>query len=162
MQMSRASAERERKRNVCESVSNSSSGFLIWGVMVSAATKCTSRFWLKAFLIKFFLLFYHWQHNPKWTQNEKLLRFKILVRLCSSFPQLKQPINWIIREHIKSLIYFLSIRDIKASWTTTLWKFWPNPSLISSSPCLLFNLYENSSSINIQVLLDIWPDLCFQ
>ena len=112
-------------------------------------------FWLKAFLINvLFLLFYHWQQNPKLTDNEKLPSFKIHVRLCSSFSQLKQPINWIIRAHIKPLTYFLSI---KALWTTTVWKFQPSPSL----PPPLRYLSENSSSVNIQFLLDS-AELCFQ
>lgn len=51
----------------------------------------------------------------------------------SSFPPLKQPINRIITEHIKSLIYFLSIRDGKALWTTTLRNPQPNPSFPSFS-----------------------------
>lgn len=55
----------------------------------------------------------------------------------------------------KNPSYFLSIMDIKALRTTTVWKFQPNPSILSFS-----KLYENSSSINIQVLLDI-TDLCF-
>lgn len=142
-------SEREKEGEI-----SASQVILTWGFMESAATKCgTVDFDSRHSLNFFFLLFYHWQHNSKWSRNEKWVSFKILVRLCSSFSQLKRPINWIIREHIKPHIYFLSTRDIKALWTTTVKQFQCNPSLFSFPPSLFLSLHENC--IYIQVLLDI-------